>query len=238
MSNKTKIEWTEVTWNPVTGCTKSSAGCQNCYAEKMAKRLKAMRNKRYFNGFDVTIHEDLLERPLQWKKNKVVFVNSMSDIFHDDVPEEFIKRIFDTMTKADWHIFQVLTKKTDRMVKVLKKIKIPDNVWLGVTVENKECKSRIKQLDKIICKTKFLSCEPLLEDLEELDLSNINWVIVGGESGPKAREVKQEWVENIQAECKKYKSAFFFKQWGGVNKKKNGNLLNGKKYLEFPNTKK
>lgn len=231
---QTKIEWTETTWNPVTGCTKSSAGCLNCYAERMAKRLKAMGNIRYEKGFEVTIHEDILERPLHWKQSKMIFVNSMSDIFHDDVPVKFIKKIFEIMSEAYWHTFQVLTKKTDRMEEVLKNIRISDNVWLGVTVEDKKSKQRISKLNKIECKTKFLSCEPLLEDLGKVELTGINWVIVGGESGPNSREMKQEWVENIQKQCKEGGVAFFFKQWGGTNKKKNGKLLNGKFYLEFP----
>ncbi|WP_027127957.1 DUF5131 family protein [Fusobacterium perfoetens] len=232
--SKSRIEWTEETWNPITGCTPISEGCKNCYAKKMAKRLKAMGNKRYINGFVPTFHEEILELPLKWKKSRMVFVNSMSDIFHENIKDEEIEKIFKIMNLAKEHTFQVLTKRSKRMVELSKKLNFTDNIWMGVTVENKDSLYRINDLLKIKCKIKFLSCEPLLEDLEDVKLKGIDWVIVGGESGTKAREIKKEWVENLLKKCREENISFFFKQWGGFNKKKNGNLLNGKQYLEYP----
>lgn len=237
MTSKSKIEWTEVTWNPITGCSKISEGCLNCYAERMSRRLKAMKNKRYKNGFELTVHEDLFEEPLKWKKPRMIFVNSMSDLFHSNVSDEEILKIFDVMNRADQHIFQVLTKRAERLLELSSKIKWTKNIWLGVTVETNNNYHRLEMLRNINAHIKFLSCEPLLGPLYDIDLTNINWVIVGGESGPGSREMKEEWVLDILDSCRKYESKFFFKQWGGVNKKKNGRLLQGKEYNEMPKIK-
>lgn len=233
--NKTKIEWTQVTWNPITGCSKVSEGCKNCYAERMSKRLKSMKNKRYINGFDVTIHKDLFEEPLKWKSSKIVFVNSMSDIFHELIPDEVILELFKIMNKAKIHIFQVLTKRPERLKKLANKISWTDNIWMGVTVENQKNTNRIDILRQTNAHIKFISFEPLLEEISNLNLENIDWAIVGGESGPEAREIKKEWVMSLKEQCRNYNVKFFFKQWGGVNKKKNGRLLDGKEYNEMPN---
>ncbi|WP_187106702.1 DUF5131 family protein [Fusobacterium mortiferum] len=236
--NKTKIEWTQVTWNPITGCSKISEGCKNCYAERMSKRLKSMKNKRYINGFDVTIHKDLFEEPLKWKSSKIVFVNSMSDIFHELIPDEVILELFKIMNKAKIHIFQVLTKRPERLKKLANKISWTDNIWMGVTVENQKNINRIDILRQTNAHIKFISFEPLLEEISNLNLENIDWAIVGGESGPGAREIKKEWVMSLKEQCRNYNVKFFFKQWGGVDKKKNGRLLDGKEYNEMPNIKK
>ena len=233
--NKTKIEWTQVTWNPITGCSKVSEGCKNCYAERMSKRLKSMKNKRYINGFDVTIHKDLFGEPLKWKSSKIVFVNSMSDIFHELIPDEVILELFKIMNKAKIHIFQVLTKRPERLKKLANKISWTDNIWMGVTVENQKNTNRIDILRQTNAHIKFISFEPLLEEISNLNLENIDWAIVGGESGPGAREIKKEWVMSLKEQCRNYNVKFFFKQWGGVNKKKNGRLLDGKEYNEMPN---
>lgn len=233
--NKTKIEWTQITWNPITGCSKISEGCQHCYAERMSKRLKSMNNKRYINGFDVSIHRDLFEEPLKWKTSKIVFVNSMSDIFHEMLPDNVILELFKVMNKAQQHIFQVLTKRPERLKSLADKISWTDNIWMGVTVENQKNINRIDILRGTKAKIKFVSFEPLLNEISNLNLENIDWAIVGGESGPGAREMKKEWVLNLKEQCKKYNVKFFFKQWGGVNKKKNGRLLDGKEYNEMPN---
>ncbi|RGN00773.1 phage Gp37/Gp68 family protein [Fusobacterium mortiferum] len=238
MMNKTKIEWTQVTWNPITGCSKISEGCKNCYAERMSKRLKSMKNKRYINGFDVTIHKDLFEEPLKWKSSKIVFVNSMSDIFHELIPDEVILELFKIMNKAKIHIFQVLTKRPERLKKLANKISWTDNIWMGVTVENQKNINRIDILRQTNAHIKFISFEPLLEEISNLNLENIDWAIVGGESGPGAREIKKEWVMSLKEQCRNYNVKFFFKQWGGVDKKKNGRLLDGKEYNEMPNIKK
>lgn len=234
MSLKSKIEWTENTWNPVTGCNKVSEGCENCYAAQMAKRLKAMHNPRYKNGFNVTLHDDLVELPFKWKKHSLVFVNSMSDLFNDKVPIEFIQKVFNTMNNCSIHTFQVLTKYTDRMVDVCEKLKFSDNIWMGVTVEKQNYKYRIDQLRQVNAKIRFISFEPLLEDLGKLDLNNIHWAIVGGESGIKSRPMKEDWVLNIKKQCHEQNVPFYFKQWGGVNKKKAGRELLGKIWDEYP----
>lgn len=234
MSHNTGIEWTETTWNPVTGCTKISPGCKNCYAERMSLRLRAMGQPNYCNGFDLTLHEQMLCKPLSWKKPQMIFVNSMSDLFHRDVPIQFIERTFDTMRKASWHTFQVLTKRSDRLKKIDKIIEIPDNAWMGVSIESDKYLYRIDDLRKIHCKTKFLSLEPLLGPLNGLNLKGIQWVIVGGESGPGARPMKEEWVLDIRDICLKAEVPFFFKQWGGVNKKRAGRLLEGRIWDEMP----
>jgi len=229
------IEWTEMTWNPCTGCTKVSIGCKNCYAETMTRRLKAMGQKKYASGFKkVRTHPNTLTVPYTWKSSKVVFVNSMSDLFHKDVPVEFIKQVFRVMNENPQHIFQVLTKRADRLLELHKELKWTRNIWMGVSVENDKVIDRIDYLRKTRAKVKFLSLEPLLGLLENLDLKKIDWVIVGGESGSKARPMDSEWVSSIQKQCKKQGVPFFFKQWGGRNKKKAGRLLDGKIYSEMP----
>lgn len=225
MKSKSKIEWTESTWNPVTGCTKISTGCQNCYAERMAFRLKAMGAKAYSQGFEVVLHPESLNLPLKTKKSKVIFVNSMSDLFHEDVPLDFILQIFDVMRQAHWHTFQILTKRSERLKKLDSKIDWPPNVWMGVTLETADYKYRINDLRQTGANIKFLSLEPLLSAIPEMNLDNIDWVIVGGESGPGARVMEKEWVLDIKEQCLTQEVPFFFKQWGGVNKKKNGRLL-------------
>lgn len=237
----TKIEWTDKTWNPITGCTKKSAGCAHCYAEVMTRRLKAMNLEKYKNGFELTLHEDELSQPLKWKGSHNIFVCSMSDIFHEDVPFEFVDKILYTITQTPQHRYQILTKRASRMSEYFMNRSIPSNIWLGVTVECTSTKNRIDELRNLNASIKFLSCEPLLEDLGELDLNGIDWVIVGGESGPKARPMKQEWVLNIKEQVNKHNAAFFFKQWGtwgsdGVkrNKTENGKLLQGQVIQEMP----
>ncbi|MCF8360537.1 MAG: phage Gp37/Gp68 family protein [Prolixibacteraceae bacterium] len=232
--SSSKIEWTESTWNPTTGCTKISSGCVNCYAEKMAMRLKAMGTPKYANGFKVTLHEDCLSEPYSWKKPKVIFVNSMSDLFHEDIPFEFIEKVFKVMNENPQHIFQVLTKRAELLLEYSPKLNWTSNIWMGVTVENFEAKRRIDYLRQTTAAIKFLSCEPLISDLGKLYLENINWVIVGGESGPKSRPIKEDWVLDIFNQCKTIDIPFFFKQWGGVNKKKTGKELQGVIYQEMP----
>lgn len=234
MALKTSIEWTESTWNPVTGCSKISAGCAHCYAERMAKRLKAMGSPNYDNGFEVAMHPDSLELPLKWKKPQMIFVNSMSDLFHKKVPLSFIKKIFATMTKASHHQFQILTKRSERLVKLSEKLNWADNIMMGVTVENECCRFRIDDLRQTKAKTKFLSLEPLLGPLPKLNLKDINWVIVGGESGPYSRPMKEEWVIDLKEQCLKKNVPFFFKQWGGFHKKKNGRSLEGETWDQLP----
>lgn len=237
----TKIEWTDKTWNPITGCTKKSAGCAHCYAEVMTRRLKAMHLDKYQNGFELTLHKDELEQPLMWRGAHNIFVCSMSDIFHEDVPFEFVDKIMHVIAQTPQHRYQILTKRAERMAEYFADKSIPDNVWLGVTVECKDTKYRMEYLRNLKASVKFLSCEPLLEDLDELNLDSIDWIIVGGESGPKARPMKEEWVLNIKEQVEKQKAAFFFKQWGtwgsdGVkrNKYQNGKQLNGKIIQEMP----
>jgi protein gp37 len=242
MSTKSKIEWTEQTWNPVTGCTKISEGCRNCYAETMARRLKAMRLKGYENGFKLTLQPERLDEPLNRKKPTMYFVNSMSDIFHEKIPGEYIKRVFDVIKVCPQHTFQVLTKRADRMELFFRSHVAPPNAWLGVTVENKkDGVPRIDFLRRIKAHVRFLSVEPLLEDLGPVDLSGIQWVIVGGESGPKARPMMPVWAENIQGRCDLYGVSFFFKQWGGWGadgkkraKRANGRLLLGRTWNNMP----
>lgn len=234
MSGHSKIEWTEATWNPITGCTPISHGCDHCYAKTLAKRLKAMGNPNYSNGFELTLHHKMLKKPLSWKKSKLIFVNSMSDMFHDNVPFEFIEEIFFIMTEAHWHTFQILTKRAENLEKYALKIKWPKNVWMGVTVESEKYINRIDKLRKTPAYIKFLSFEPLLSNMPVLNLNNINWVIVGGESGARSRPMLKEWVVNIKQQCDNNNIPFFFKQWGGFQKNKNGRLLNGKKYMAMP----
>lgn len=234
MAQSSKIEWTETTWNPITGCTKVSEGCLNCYAERMAKRLHAMNNPRYKNGFRITLHHDLIEVPLKWKKPRLIFVNSMSDLFHKDVPFSFIKKIFRTMEDANWHTFQIVTKRSERLLELSRKLNWPTNIWMGVTVESNRYVKRINDLSKVPCMVKFLSMEPLLSDFPELPINNMDWVIVGGESGPGSRPMQREWVRRVREHCLSNNIPFFFKQWGGVNKKKNGRMLDGKTWDEMP----
>lgn len=234
MSQNSAIEWTESTWNPVTGCTKISEGCQHCYAERMTWRLKAMGSPNYRNGFKLTTHKDSLELPLSWKKPQIIFVNSMSDLFHKDVPDSFIRDMFEVMQKAYWHKFQILTKRSERLLCMSKELTWSDNILMGVTVENEKHLNRLAHLKKTGAKTKFLSLEPLLGPLPDLNLKGINWVIVGGESGPGARPMKPEWVTDIRDNCLTNSVPFFFKQWGGVRKKKAGRTLEGKIHTEKP----
>jgi protein gp37 len=234
MATKSSIEWTESTWNPLTGCTKISPGCKHCYAERMAKRLHAMGQPNYANGFKLTLHPHSLEVPLGWKKPQMIFVNSMSDLFHKDVPVDFIQQVFDVMRRADWHTFQVLTKRAERLLEIDPQIDWPSNVWMGVSVENQDYKYRIDLLRQTHARTKFLSLEPLLGPLPRLNLRGINWVIVGGESGPGARPLLEEWVIDIRDQCRAKRVPFFFKQWGGVQKKRAGRLLQGETWSQMP----
>jgi len=234
MAIGTSIEWTESTWNPVTGCSKISAGCANCYAERMARRLKAVGVPNYANGFEVTLHEELLKLPLKWRKPKIIFVNSMSDLFHEKIPDYFIARIFDIMNRASWHRFQILTKRSDRLRRMSPDLPWTDNIWMGVTVEDRKCAFRIEHLRKTRASIKFISMEPLLEPIAELDLIGIDWVIVGGESGPGARPLNEDWVMDIKEKCQTSNIPFFFKQWGGINKKKSGRLLEGRLWNQMP----
>lgn len=237
----TKIEWTDKTWNPITGCTKRSTGCLHCYAETMSRRLKAMGLDKYANGFQLTLHEDNLDEPRSWRKPHNIFVCSMSDLFHKDVPEWFIDKVLKTITETPQHRYQILTKRAERMADYFTSHDIPQNVWLGVTVEAPELKYRIDLLRHLPARVKFLSCEPLVEDLGRLNLNDIDWVIVGGESGNQARPMLKEWVENIKIQVEEFGAAFFFKQWGtwgsdGIkrNKHANGKLLNGIVMQEMP----
>lgn len=234
MPTKSNIEWTEMTWNPVTGCTKISQGCKNCYAERMAKRLKAMGSERYRDGFRVTLHSDLLDIPRRWRQPRVVFVNSMSDLFHEDVPDAYIARVFATMRDCPHHTFQVLTKRAERLAQLAPELSWSENVWIGVSVEDARVISRIGFLKQTPASVRFLSLEPLIGPLEHLPLDGISWVIVGGESGPHARPMHREWVNSILRQCRAASVAFFFKQWGGVRKDRTGRKLNGTYYDEMP----
>lgn len=228
------IEWTESTWNPITGCNKISPGCKHCYAERMAERLQAMGQPNYRNGFDLTLQPQALELPLQWKKPQTIFVNSMSDLFHRDVTLEYIQRVFDVMRRAHWHRFQILTKRADRLSQLDRELDWPTNVWMGVSVENSDYVHRIEDLRRTRARVKFLSLEPLLGPLPNLNLRGIDWVIVGGESGPGSRPMRPEWVIEIRDQCRRSQVAFFFKQWGGKNKKRAGRLLEGRTWDEMP----
>ena len=234
MAQNSKIEWTESTWNPVTGCSKISVGCRNCYAERMALRLKAAGLQNYVNGFRVTLHPHTLKIPLRWRQPRTIFVNSMSDLFHKDVPFDFISKIFDVMCQAHHHRFQVLTKRSHRLLQLSPKLPWPENVWMGVTVENADCTFRIDHLQQTDAAIKFISFEPLLGSIPNIDLRGIDWVIVGGESGPKARPMKPEWAIDIRDQCLAAGIPFFFKQWGGVNKKKTGRSLAGQTWSQMP----
>ncbi|MDQ3695467.1 MAG: phage Gp37/Gp68 family protein [Chloroflexota bacterium] len=234
MAGSSSIEWTEATWNPLTGCTKVSQGCKHCYAERMAKRLQAMGHPNYATGFKLALHENLLEAPLKWKKPRTIFVNSMSDLFHPEVPDLFIHRVFNVMCEASHHRFQVLTKRPERVLELSSDLPWPSNVWMGTSVESTKYVSRIQLIGQTAAQVKFLSLEPLLGPLPNLELTEIDWVIVGGESGPQARPVNEAWVIDIRDQCISQKIPFFFKQWGGVNKKIRGRLLEGRTWDEMP----
>jgi protein gp37 len=234
VATNSTIEWTESTWNPVTGCTKISPGCKHCYAERMAGRLHAMGQERYRDGFKLTLQPDLVDLPLHWRKPRLIFVNSMSDLFHRDVPREFIARVFETMRAAHWHTFQVLTKRSDRLRELAADLPWPDNVWMGVSVESEKYVPRIADLVQVPARVRFLSVEPLLGPIPDLPLEGVHWVIVGGESGPEARPMKAEWVRAIHARCQVEGVPFFFKQWGGVNKGRTGRELDNKTWDEMP----
>jgi len=234
MPTRSNIEWTEMTWNPVTGCTKVSQGCKHCYAERMAKRLNAMGSARYANGFQVTLHPDLLDAPRRWRQPRTVFVNSMSDLFHDEVPLAYIERVFATMRDCSHHTFQVLTKRSERLAELAPRLPWPANMWMGVSVEDARVVHRIAGLRSVPAAVRFISLEPLIGPLESLPLEAIHWVIVGGESGPRARPLRSEWVESIFRQCRAADVPFFFKQWGGVRKDLTGRQLNGRTYNELP----
>lgn len=236
MATNSHIEWTDATWNPVTGCTKISPGCKHCYAERLAKRLQAMGQANYRNGFKVTLHPQMLELPLKWRSSKRIFVNSMSDLFHEDVPTEYIKHVFDVMRRADWHQYQVLTKRSDRVCALSKELPWAPQIWMGVSVENEKYAYRIDDLRKTGANVKFLSIEPLLGPVKKLNLHGIDWAIVGGESGPGARPMNPAWVTNLRDQCLRAGVPFFFKQWGGVRKSTTGRTLEGRTWDEMPTT--
>jgi protein gp37 len=238
MSDKTAIEWTDATWNPVTGCTKITRGCDHCYAERFAERFRGVPRHPYFTGFNLTLRPERLDQPLSWRQPRRIFVNSMSDLFHKDVPENYINKIFDTMERATWHIFQLLTKRSSLMRNYLRhryaERQTPLHIWCGVSVEDIRGKSRIDHLRKSPAGLRFLSIEPLLEPIGAIDLTGIDWVIVGGESGPGARPVRPEWVRDIRDQCGAQGVAFFFKQWGGLRPKSGGRILDDREWSDFP----
>lgn len=237
MATRSHIEWTEMTWNPVTGCTKLSPGCKFCYAERMAHRLQLMGQPHYSNGFKLTLHPDSLELPLKRKQPTIIFVNSMSDLFHERIPIKFLSQVFQVMNLANWHVFQVLTKRAEYLESIGDKLPWSENIWMGVSVESEEYLWRIDHLRAVPSAIKFLSLEPLLGPLKNIDLNGIDWVIVGGESGPKARPVKKEWITEIRDQCLRAGVKFFFKQWGGMNKKLAGRELDGRIWDEMPSRK-
>ncbi len=234
MASQSSIEWTDATWNPVTGCSKVSAGCKFCYAERLAIRLQAMGQPRYADGFSVTLHRDLLDVPRRWLSPRLVFVNSMSDLFHEEVPLPFVRQVFHTMAECPQHMFQILTKRSKRLKESAALLPWPENVWMGVSVEDSRVLSRIKDLLEVPAAVRFLSCEPLIGPLDALPLEGIDWVIVGGESGPGARPIRREWALSVLRQCRKRGVPFFFKQWGGTRKKATGRVLNGRTYDEMP----
>lgn len=234
MATNSGIEWTEATWNPVTGCDKVSPGCAHCYAERMARRLKAMGQANYARGFEVTLQPSMLDLPLRWKRPRRIFVNSMSDLFHADVPLEFIQAVFRSMRQAHWHEYQILTKRSDRLLELDPQLDWPEHVWMGVSVENCRFVHRIDDLRRTRAHVKFLSVEPLLGPFPRLDLRGIHWVIAGGESGPRARPMREEWVLDVRDQCSAAGVAFFFKQWGGVFKSRTGRQLSGRTWDEMP----
>lgn len=234
MATQSTIEWTETTWNPLTGCNKVSPGCKNCYAERMARRLKAMGQPNYRNGFSLTLHDAAVSQPKAWKKPRLVFVNSMSDLFHPEAPLDFIERVFATMKDCPQHQFQVLTKRADRLIQLAPHLPWPKNVWMGVSVESAPYRGRIDRLREVPAAVRFLSLEPLLGPLPDLNLSGIDWVIVGGESGPGARPMESSWVIDLRNQCNAARVPFFFKQWGGVRKAVHGRELEGRYWDEMP----
>ena len=234
MATNSHIEWTEATWNPVTGCDKVSPGCAHCYAERMAKRLEAMGQRNYAGGFALTLQPQMLELPLRWKRSKRIFVNSMSDMFHADVPLPFIQQAFDVMRRAHWHQYQVLTKRSERLLELDGHLDWQPHIWMGVSVENARFQHRIDHLRQTRAQVKFLSLEPLIGPLPNLNLGNIDWVIVGGESGPRARPMDPSWVLDIRDQCRDAGVAFFFKQWGGVFKSRTGRELEGRTWNQMP----
>jgi protein gp37 len=234
MGTRSNIEWTESTWNPVTGCTKISQGCKNCYAERMAKRLHAMGSERYRNKFAVTLHPDLVEMPKRWRAPRLVFVNSMSDLFHPEIPADYISRVFRTMVECPQHTFQVLTKRSDRLAELAPALPWTPNIWIGASVENRRAIRRVAELVSVPAAVRFLSCEPLIGPLDSLPLKGIHWVIVGGESGPRARPMQAEWALSILRQSRAAGVPFFFKQWGGPRKDLTGRKLNGREYDEMP----
>ncbi|HIJ71173.1 MAG TPA: phage Gp37/Gp68 family protein [Planctomycetes bacterium] len=234
MAAQSGIEWTESTWNPVTGCSKISVGCANCYAERIAKRLQAMGQRRYRNGFEVTLHPEALNEPYRWKKPRIIFVNSMSDLFHEEIPLEFIQAVFSVMSANKRHTFQILTKRSERLCELAPLLDWPQNVWMGVTIENNDYVKRSDDLRTVGASVRFLSLEPLLGPLPDLELDGIGWVIAGGESGPGARIMKSQWAVEIRDKCIAEGVPFFFKQWGGVIKKKAGRILQGRTWDEYP----
>jgi protein gp37 len=234
MADGSRIEWTDATWNPVTGCRKISAGCRNCYAERMAKRLQAMGKPQYAKGFRPAVHPSVLDRPAKWARPRIIFVNSMSDLFLPEIPFAFVRRVFDVMNECDHHVFQVLTKRPEVAAEYSDRLHWSENIWLGVTVENQDTAFRIAHLRAIPANLRFLSCEPLLTPLRRLPLKGIHWVIAGGESGPGSRPMHPDWVRDIRDKCLGRGVPFFFKQWGGVNKKKAGRILDGRTWDEMP----
>ena len=238
MSTTTQIEWTDATWNPVTGCTKISAGCDNCYAERFSERFRGVAGHPFERGFDLTIRPDRLMQPVAWTKPRLIFVNSMSDLFHKEVPRDHIAKVFDTMEKAHWHIYQVLTKRSTLLMKFLNERyrarQPPPHIWFGVSVEDRQATSRIAHLRKANAAVRFLSIEPLIAPIGKLDLQAIDWVIVGGESGPHARPMNAEWALDVRDQCIAARVPFFFKQWGGCSPKTGGRLLDGKIWSQFP----
>ena len=236
MAQSSAIEWTNSTWNPVTGCDKVSPGCKFCYAERMARRLKAMGNASYANGFELAMHENVLPLPLMWQKPQTIFVNSMSDLFHKDVPLEFIQKVFFVMQEASWHQFQILTKRADRLAAVWRDLPWPENVWMGVSVENQDYVHRVSHLREVPAAVRFLSVEPLIGRITSLPLAGIDWVIAGGESGPGCRPMEADWAREIRDHCLEQNVPFFFKQWGGVQKKRFGRELDGRTWDEMPIT--
>lgn len=234
MSDNSDIEWTNATWNPVTGCSKVSEGCRHCYAERFAERFRGVEGHPFEQGFDLRLWPERLELPMHWKEPRMIFVNSMSDLFHEKIPFSFVERVFDTMKKAHWHTFQILTKRSKRLKELSPRLEWPDNVWMGVSVEDTRVAVRVDDLRTVDSAVRFLSCEPLLGSLKGLDFSDLQWIIVGGESGPGAREMKEEWVREIRAKCRAKRIPFFFKQWGGTVKSRTGRVLDGRTYDEFP----
>ncbi len=240
MADRSAIEWTDATWNPVTGCTKVSRGCDNCYAERFSERFRGVKGHPFEMGFDLTLRPDRLDQPLKWKNSRQIFVNSMSDLFHKDVPRGFISRVFDTMEVADWHIFQVLTKRSSLMRNCVnsryRDRSVPANIWLGVSIEDGSALSRLHHLKNTIASIRFISFEPLIGPIGRIDLSGIDWVIVGGESGPRARRIDIAWIREIRDQCLEAGAAFFFKQWGGLTAKSGGNILDKRNWLQYPKT--